>query len=167
MKKDDIAEYQKAYRDRNSEHLKAQKAEYYVRNRETQKAKRREDYRKNKDAYKARNKKRYEEKKDEIVEQQKDYLERNREAIREYQAFYQRSFRRERVKHATPPWVDKDAVKAVVMEAVRLTEETGIPHEVDHIVPLRGKKVCGLHWHENLQVLPRSKNRKKTNRFDE
>jgi len=42
---------------------------------------------------------------------------------------------------------------------------TGIQYEVDHIIPLQGKKVCGLHTANNLQVIPMSDNRKKNNQF--
>ena len=39
------------------------------------------------------------------------------------------------------------------------------PHEVDHIVPLQGKNVCGLHWEKNLQVIPKTENRKKSSKL--
>ncbi len=50
-------------------------------------------------------------------------------------------------------------------EAQRLTKETGIPHEVDHDLPLNGKYVSGLHVFENLRVVTRNQNRTKSNRF--
>lgn len=43
---------------------------------------------------------------------------------------------------ATPLWWEQKAIKAIYQEACMLTAETGIKHEVDHIVPIMGQKVC-------------------------
>lgn len=51
-------------------------------------------------------------------------------------------------------------------ESVRLTEETGVQHEVDHMVPIAGKNVCGLHVPWNLRVIPRLDNIRKSNKLD-
>ena len=66
---------------------------------------------------------------------------------------------------ATPVWCDLDAVEEIYRRASQLTTETGIRHEVDHIVPLQGKNVCGLHIPQNLQILTITENRRKANRL--
>ena len=73
--------------------------------------------------------------------------------------------RRVRELSATVSFGDPEKIKAVYLEAARLTSETGTPHHVDHIVPLRGKNVCGLHVEWNLQPLPAQENIKKSNRY--
>jgi hypothetical protein len=65
----------------------------------------------------------------------------------------------------TPVWADLKAIELVYAEAARLTTTTGILHEVDHVIPLRGAKVSGLHVHGNLQILTESENMAKGNRF--
>jgi hypothetical protein len=64
-----------------------------------------------------------------------------------------------------PPWADRAAIMAVFEEAKRLTAETGVPHEVDHEIPLQGELVSGLHTHANLCIRTRAENRRKGNKF--
>jgi 5-methylcytosine-specific restriction endonuclease McrA len=68
----------------------------------------------------------------------------------------------------TPSWLtteDKARIRAVYAEAARLTLETGAQWHVDHIIPLQGKTVSGLHVPSNLQVLRGDENIRKFNRF--
>lgn len=66
---------------------------------------------------------------------------------------------------ALPAWADAGAMKAIYTEARRITEATGIPHHVDHIVPLTHDLVCGLHCEANLRVVTAAENIRKRNRF--
>ena len=69
---------------------------------------------------------------------------------------------------ATPMWLSNeqhDTIAAIYAEAERLTRETGIPHHVDHIIPLKGSGVCGLHVPWNLRAIPAAENLSKSNRL--
>lgn len=68
----------------------------------------------------------------------------------------------------TPKWLTNDDFKLIEMQytlAVYMTECTGISWEVDHIIPLQGKTISGLHVPYNLRVIPSSENRSKRNKF--
>lgn len=67
--------------------------------------------------------------------------------------------------NATPKWADIHATRSFYREAARMTRETGIKHEVDHIVPLQGETVCGLHYAANLQILTKTENIRKGNKL--
>lgn len=73
--------------------------------------------------------------------------------------------RRATERRATPPWGDRAQTGLLFAQAERLTRETGVVHSVDHIVPLNGGTVCGLHWHGNLEVKPLDANVKKGARW--
>ena len=123
----------------------------------------------------------------------KEYLAANSEKIKEYQVEYRaanveeikkynakwcaanpeknraKSAKRRAAKLlAIPSWLTKEdyqAMEAINKEADRLTQETGVKYEVDHIHPLQGKLVCGFHCPSNLQILTKSENCSKGNKF--
>lgn len=76
--------------------------------------------------------------------------------------------RRARKLLAQPKWLseeDKKKMKAMYVEANRLSKETGIAYHVDHIIPLRGETVSGLHVPWNLQIIPAHENLRKSNKL--
>lgn len=87
----------------------------------------------------------------------KDNPEKNREKTAK---------RRAAKLNATPPWLS-DADKAHINRTYKLAQMmqdiTGDKYHVDHIVPLQGKNVCGLHVPQNLQVLRADLNLSKSN----
>jgi hypothetical protein len=65
----------------------------------------------------------------------------------------------------TPKWADLKEIKKFYDEMHRLTRETGLQYHVDHILPLQGKIVSGLHIAENLRVIPEFDNLSKGSKF--
>jgi len=96
--------------------------------------------------------------------------ERRREIIRENQKRYSQtekgkissnlssSNRRARVRNQLPDTADFEKIKEIYSDCRRISEETGIPHEVDHIIPI---SKGGMHHQDNLQIITRELNRKK------
>ena len=74
------------------------------------------------------------------------------------------SHRRALMRSKVPAWVDKAELEFFYDLAALFSRMFGRPFEVDHIVPLRSKLVCGLHVPENLRVVSRTENRGKGNR---
>ena len=71
------------------------------------------------------------------------------------------------VLRSIPQWVDAAELEAIVgvyKLAKEKSRSTGVRHEVDHIVPLRGRTVCGLHCLANLRVITANENTRKGNR---
>ena len=69
------------------------------------------------------------------------------------------------LQKASPAWANVEEMRLVYQFAVALSQATGVAYEVDHIVPVRGKTVCGMHAESNLQVLRAELNRAKSNRW--
>jgi hypothetical protein len=63
-------------------------------------------------------------------------------------------------RHRTPAWADHDKIRAFYRLAAAFSD-LYVPHHVDHIVPLNGATVSGLHVEQNLQVIPAEDNLRK------
>lgn len=76
------------------------------------------------------------------------------------------AIRYERLRLATPKWSDTKKVRAIYREARRLERKDGIKRHVDHVIPLAGRKVCGLHVSDNLRIVGARENTLKHNHFE-
>lgn len=68
----------------------------------------------------------------------------------------------------TPKWLTTDqlsTIDAIYEQCVEINKLTGIVHHVDHIVPLNGKNVSGLHVPWNLRIVTAKVNLSKSNKF--
>jgi hypothetical protein len=84
-------------------------------------------------------------------------------------AAYERARQAKKI-NATPAWVtreDLQQINAIYAAAKKTGLLAGFDCHVDHIVPLAGKNVCGLHVPWNLRIVSRSYNSKKKNNLDE
>lgn len=71
---------------------------------------------------------------------------------------YRASIRRSRTKLQCPKWANKQKIKEIYYSCPK-------EHHVDHIIPLKGKLVSGLHVEYNLQYLPAKLNLQKGNKY--
>jgi len=78
------------------------------------------------------------------------------------------SLRRRRFRQATPKWLTQEQKLEIRLKyrlAIELSRRTRVRHAVDHIVPLLGDTVSGLHVPWNLEVLTQEENLKKSNKL--
>lgn len=148
-------------------------------------------YEKNKDKIKKKVKKWKEENKEHVVVKRKEYYEKNKKRICEKNREWARdnrvrsnkikkkyndnnphirqatkANRRYQDRCCTPRWYDKNEMKLLWDEKLELEKRTGISYNLDHILPIMNKNICGLNIPENIQIIPAYENRIKSNSFD-
>lgn len=106
-----------------------------------------------------------------------EYRLKNKEKTREYGRKYRsqnldkiaaKTAKRKATKlQATPEWLTEehlDDIKSMYTLAKKFEGIFGLSYHVDHIVPLQGENVCGLHVPWNLQLLEAKLNLSKSNK---
>jgi excisionase family DNA binding protein len=83
-----------------------------------------------------------------------------RPKLAEYFAWYRASKR-----NRTPQWADRDAICAIYLAAQEMSGAHGLHYHVDHVIPLHGASVSGLHVAGNLRVVSAFANQSKGNRL--
>ncbi|MHB1231570.1 MAG: hypothetical protein ACYCZQ_03165 [Burkholderiales bacterium] len=150
------------YRQQNREYFSEYHKSYHQQNRE-----RISEYNK---SYNERNK-------EQLSERRKSCYEQSKSQLSEYHKSYRfanphiynkcNSQRRAQKLNATPLWAnDEYVVRFIYKLASVFSKCLNEKVEVDHIVPLKGKKVCGLHIAHNMQLLTESQNSQKSNKHE-
>ena len=119
-------------------------------------------YEKHKDRARAKNREYYQKTKDQKLAYGKVHYQQNKAKYAEYTRT-----RQARLLQRTPSWLseeDRNKIKYFYWLAKDLSAVSGESYHVDHIVPLQGKNVCGLHVPWNLQILPADINLSKGNK---
>ena len=191
--KEHIASISKEYHDKNAVKIKEQKHLYYLANltkinlylkrkveaiRIVNKLYREKNREKLKEYMRGYNKK-YRQKNSEVLNRKaktRYFLKREdiRIKVSNYRKKHRAKFnarnaiRRANLNSRTPVWLNSDQklqIEKFYIQAKELELKTGTKYHVDHIVPLLGEKVCGLHVPWNLRVITASENHRKNNRY--
>lgn len=140
-------------------------AQYYQKNKESLNKSQKEYYIKNKDKVIARKIAWHKANPEKLKSAQAKYAKNNPEK------FNVKAANRRALKlKATPKWLtesDLIHINAKYQLAAMFNKYTGEKWAIDHIYPLKGKEVCGLHVPSNLRVIPWLENVKKGNRVIE
>ena len=132
----------------------------------------------NRDRYKELERKRYAQNPERRIQSVLKSQDKNRETFNSYRRSYNKLNRakvtswdkakRLRRENRVPVWLTdkhKKEIQDYYWLAQDLKKVTGEDYHVDHIVPLNGKNISGLHVPWNLQVLPSDINMRKSNSF--
>ncbi len=179
LNKEKIKSYKRTYTEKQREDSRIRSNIHYHRDIEYSRKRRKElmtEEKKEKNRIKSRtyyyeNKEKvleYRDKNKDIIKQKRKITDRlyslnNREKCNAIKAKYKAS-----KKQRVPPWITEkhlEEIEDFYKIARQMTIDTGIEYQVDHIVPIQGNNVSGLHLPWNLQILTKEENVRKRNYF--
>jgi len=155
-------EYNAKWLQDNKKHAKEYKSKWYQENKEYMKELNAKWRQENKEY----NTKWRQDNKEYVKEYYVKYAKANKGAVNAYKAK-----RRAAKLQATPAWADQEKIKEIYNRASRANSfcekySLNTRFHVDHIVPLQGNEVSGLHVADNLQVITAEENLKKSNNYE-
>ena len=93
------------------------------------------------------------------VNKEKISIVKNQHYIKNKSVYIAAAAKRRATKlQATPKWADLEAIKEIYKNCPE-------GFHVDHVIPLQGELVCGLHVHKNLKPIPAAENLAKSNKY--
>ena len=164
----------KKYYNKNKERLLNKSKIRYKNNEEQEKLARKMHYLKNKEQVSIDKKKYYETNKEQILNRHSKNKEHRNNYGRKWQIANpgkvnaNAAKRRAAKLQRTPKWLTKEdfkKIEAIYKLASTIQKLTSILYDVDHIIPLQGKAVSGLHVPWNLQIITKEENVKKKNKL--
>ena len=169
-----ISERERLFRERNAERLRQERKIKYAENVEAERAKNAANYKRNAEKRKKWQREYRERKADEVRAANKKWRDENADMLAAQRASPEGRARSARITakrrsamlDRLPAWADPDRIDEIYRTAADISAETGIPHHVDHVIPLQGRNVSGLHHQDNLLIVPGAENLSKNNKFE-
>ena len=162
--KDCTNAYHRKYQEKNRDKHLARGKKYHADNRDERLAAQKKYKAENRAKELARGKKYYEDNRAKIAARKKKYREKFPEKSAAITA-KRRAAQLERI----PAWSNDDdlkAIKKIYARCRRINKLTGIKHQVDHVIPLQGDSISGLHHSTNLAIIPAALNISKNNKWE-